>query len=151
MNTLRQWALTVAVSAAVGGIIHMLSPGGSAGKSVRTAVSLFLLIAMLSPFAAQIDLTSFPTMTYVHNETADLTDAVREEMKTAAEKEISRILSDCGIKTESISIEISMDKNNTMTVERIEITAQGGAENVKKAEERIKSEIGADVKIEVTG
>ena len=149
MDTVRQWALTVAVSAAAGGIVYMLSPKGSLGRSVRTAVSLFMLIAMLSPFVGQIDFSSFPALPSEQTETADLTDAVTDEMKTAVEAEIRQILRQNGIKAETVSINISIDGDNTMTVDKIEITADGASENIRNAEKMIKSEIGADVKIEV--
>ena len=50
MNEIKQWTLGITVSAIVGAIILFISPEGSTEKFVRTAVSLFLMCAILSPF-----------------------------------------------------------------------------------------------------
>jgi len=49
METLRTWALTVALAALAGGIVRLLAPKGSVEKSVRVVVAVFLLSAFLSP------------------------------------------------------------------------------------------------------
>ena len=148
METVKQWALTVAVSAVAGAITLMLAPEGTLNKSVRTAVSLFLIAAMLTPFVKGIDVSdfSFPEAEY---EQTDLTDAVSEQMKAAVKTKITEILDDCGIKPIEINIDISVDEEQ-MRIEKIEITAFDGGDRVT-AENRIKAEIGADVKIGVSG
>lgn len=148
METVKQWALTVAVSAVAGAITLMLAPEGALNKSVRTAVSLFLIAAMLTPFVKGIDVSdfSFPKAEY---EQTDLTDAVSEQMKAAVKTKITEILDDCGIKPIEINIDISVDEEQ-MRIEKIEITAFDGGDRAT-AENRIKAEIGADVKIGVSG
>lgn len=148
METVKQWALTVAVSAVAGAITLMLAPEGALNKSVRTAVSLFLIAAMLTPFVKGIDVSdfSFPEAEY---EQTDLTDAVSEQMKAAVKTKITEILDDCGIKPIEINIDISVDEEQ-MRIEKIEITAFDGGDRAT-AENRIKAEIGADVKIGVSG
>ena len=148
METVNQWALTVAVAAVVGAIINMLSPKGSLGKSVRTAVSLFMLIAMLSPFVSEIDFSDFLSFSAAQYNGNDISETVKDEMKASVETEIRRILSDCGINSADVSIDITVDKG-TVTVGEIEIEAVGSAESMKAAEKRIKDEIGADVNIGV--
>ena len=49
METIRTWALTVALSALAGGIVWLLAPKGSVQKALRTVVAVFLLCAFLSP------------------------------------------------------------------------------------------------------
>ena len=49
METLRSWALTVALSALAGGIVWLLAPKGSVQKAVRMVVAVFLLSAFLTP------------------------------------------------------------------------------------------------------
>ena len=55
MNEIKQWTLGITVSAIVGAIILFISPDGSTEKLVRTAVSLFLMCAILSPFITNAD------------------------------------------------------------------------------------------------
>ena len=148
METVKQWALTVAVSAVAGAITLMLAPEGALNKSARTAVSLFLIAAMLTPFVKGIEVSdfSFPEAEY---EQTDLTDALSEQMKAAVKAKITEILDDCGIKPIEINIDISVDEEQ-MRIEKIEITAFDGGDRAT-AENRIKTEIGADVKIGVSG
>ncbi|MDR0530557.1 MAG: hypothetical protein LBG83_00620 [Oscillospiraceae bacterium] len=49
MDAIRNWALTVALSALAGGIVWLMTPKGSVQKAVRTVVAVFLLCAFLSP------------------------------------------------------------------------------------------------------
>jgi len=53
METLRTWALTVAIAALAGGIVRLLAPKGAVEKALRTAVAVFLLSAFLTPLFAQ--------------------------------------------------------------------------------------------------
>ena len=149
METVKQWALTVAISAVAGAVILMLAPDGALNKSVRTAVSLFLIVAMMSPFVKGVDFSDFDILAAEEYEQPDLTDAVAEQMKQAVKTKISEILADCGIKPIAINIDISVDGEN-MTIENIQIIAES-SDNITTAENRIKTEVGADVKIEVSG
>lgn len=149
METVKQWALTVAVSAVAGAIILMLSPDGALNKSVRTAVSLFLIVAMLSPFVKGVDFSDFDILTEGEYEQPDLTDAVAEQMKQALQAKITEILADCGIKPIAVNIDISVDGEN-MTIENIKIILENSGD-IATAENRLKAELGADVKIGVSG
>ena len=90
METLRNWALTVALSALAGGIVWLLAPKGSVQKAVRTVVAVFLLGAFLSPLLGRagnpIDwewpgLQEPPTL-------AGLDEAVSRQLQAAVEQEI---------------------------------------------------------------
>lgn len=147
-ETLKQWALTVAVSAAAGAVILMLTPDGALNKSVRTAVSLFMVIAMLSPFIKGIDFDDF-TLNYETAEETDLTETVKEQMKTVTENKIIEILSEYGIKAEGINIDISTN-GETLTVEKITVFMTDST-NINNVKEKIKSELGVEVDFEVSG
>ena len=148
METVRQWALTVAISAVAGAVILMLAPDGAVNKSVRTAVSLFLIVAMMSPFVKGVDISDFNILAAEEYEQPDLTEAAAEQLKYAIKAKITEILADCGIKPNRINIDISVDGEN-MTIENIQIAAEK-SDNLTTAENRIKAEVGADVKIEVS-
>ena len=150
MTFVKQWALTVAVAAVIGAVIHMLSPSGRTGKIVKTAVSFFMLLSMLSPFAKSVDIPDFNIHVPETLSQPDMTEAVKRQMKTETEKKIREILEEYGIKPDGINIDINISTENVMTVEKIEITArEADGINIEKAEEKIKSEIGADVRIGV--
>lgn len=150
MDTVRQWALTVCVCAVVGAIVCMLSPKGTMGKSVKVSVSLFMLIALLSPFTKGIDFSDFVVEPLPENNSSDISETITEEMTIALETKITEILARYGIKAESIDIDISIDSENNMTVERLKIfVSDTDSEALENARRAVKDEIGADVIAEV--
>lgn len=147
MDTVKQWVLTVVIAAAAGAIVLMLSPDGSVNKSVKTAVSLFLIVAMIMPFAKGIDFDFRDIISESEAESPELNDAVLEQMRAALQAEIEKILDENGIKVEEINIDMNI-KDNEIAVNSIYITADSGG-NIGNAEKRIREETGAGVKIEV--
>jgi len=90
METLREWALTVALSALAGGIVWLLAPKGSVQKAVRAVVAVFLLCAFLSPLLVRKGgplkwelpaLEQAPTL-------AGLDEAASRQLQAAVEREI---------------------------------------------------------------
>lgn len=147
MDFVRRWALTVTVSAVAGAVVLMLAPDGAPGKSVRTAVSLFLIVSMLSPFFGGIDFSNFIILPEAEYEQPSLTDEAARLTERAVREKISAILSECGINGAEISIDISTE-GESISVNGISITAQSGGD-FETAENRIKAEIGAETKIGV--
>jgi len=90
METLRNWALTVVLSALAGGIVWLLAPKGSVQKSLRMVVAVFLLSAFITPllrgggsFAWELpDEGRPPTI-------AGFDDVVSRQLQTAVEEEIT--------------------------------------------------------------
>lgn len=148
MDTVKQWVLTVVIAAAAGAIVLMLSPEGEVNKSVKTAVSLFLMAAMIMPFAKGVELNLGDIFAESEAEQPDLTDSVCEQMKAALTVKIQDILEENGIKYENINIDMNIE-DNEITVNGIEISAHSGG-NIGTAEKRIREETGAGVKIEVS-
>lgn len=149
MDTVRQWVLTVAISAAAGAVVLMLSPGGSVNKSVRTAVSLFLMTAMVLPFVRNFSFDIPNIIPDASTEQPDISASVEEQMKAALKTEIGKILDKNGIKYREINIDMNIS-DNTVTVRKIEIKSENGGD-FSALENRISSETGAEVKIEVVG
>lgn len=147
MDTVKQWVLVVVIAAAAGTIVLILSPDGNINKSVRTAISLFLIVSMIMPFSKGIDLDLSNIISESDVEQPDMNDAIIEQMKMVLTDEIQKILTENGIKAEEINIDMNI-KENEIAVNQIEITAHG-SENINKAEKRIREETGATVKIEV--
>lgn len=96
METIRTWALTVALSALAGGIVWLLAPKGSVQKAVRTVVAVFLLCAFLSPLFARRGMAfewllpeeaAAPTI-------AGFDEAVSRQLQKAVEEEISKRILD---------------------------------------------------------
>lgn len=142
--------MTVAVCAAAGAVVLLLAPDGSLNKSVRTAVSLFMMTALLSPFVKNADFSEFFSIDSEQLEQVDMTEAVKQQMRQAVEEKITAILKECGIKPKEINIDISIDGENNLRIEGMSVTVMpADTESIITAENRIKAQTGADVKIEV--
>ena len=89
METLRAWALSVAMAALAGGLVWLLAPKGSVQKALRTLIAVFLLCAFLSPFFTRGGIE----LDWILPEIPDsptipaLEDTVNKQLKTAVEEE----------------------------------------------------------------
>ena len=95
MESIRNWALTVALCALAGGIVWLLAPKGTVQKAVRTVVAVFLLCAFLSPLFIWRGMdfewllpeeAAVPTI-------PSLDEALSQQLKAAVEEEIARRIS----------------------------------------------------------
>lgn len=151
MDGIKQWVLSIAISAVVGAIILMLSPGGATDRSVKTAVSLFLMASLMSPFIKNVDFSLPEIEVYEQSDEvkqSDLNQVVTDEFKAAVEKKIGEILTQCGINEGQVNIDITVD-GEEMKIEKAEILARGGGD-FQQAQKRIESELGIRVKIGVS-
>jgi len=89
METLRSWALTVALSALAGGIVWLLAPKGSVQKAVRAVVAVFLLCAFLSPLLTRSGSIDWAWSGFQEPPTlAGLDEAASRQLQAAVEQEI---------------------------------------------------------------
>lgn len=153
MELIKQWALGITISAIAGAVILVLSPQGATEKIVKTAVSLFLLCAMLTPFMKNIDVNALLD-TKISNEEADtenIESGVIQTTKQAVRQKIDEILSTYGIKAEEINIDISIDDEKQMSIDNVAIVINGAdAGKMSQAKEEIIKQLGIEVKTEVT-
>lgn len=149
MEFVKQWALAVVIAAAAGAAVLILSPDDGAGRSVKTAVSIFLLAAMLSPLMKGISFEIPEIIPEEQIEQPELNDAVEEQMKTALATEITKILDENGIKAKEINIDMSIS-DNIVTVESVHIVSENEGD-FSALRERISNETGAEVTIGVSG
>ena len=154
MDVIKQWALGITVSAIVGAVILVLSPQGGTEKIVRTAVSLFLMCAILTPFMSGIDVDSILDGVELNTQQADtseISETLAEQTKAAINEKIDEILSENGIKADSVNIDISIDEENNMTVNSVAITAKSEySDKFSAVQDEIKSQLGIEVKIGVS-
>ena len=142
-------------AAVFGGIVIMLSPRGGTGKTVKTAVSLFLLCVMLRPFISGYQhRLSLDSVTGSSIEKSDYSAAeyTVESMKDALREKTDKILSDNGVKNSRTDIEISIDGDNDMRIDRVAIYAPAQyAAELERAKEEIYSQLGIRAETGVLG
>lgn len=152
MIEIKQWAYGITVAAIIGAIVLALSPKGSTEKLVKTAVSLFLMCAILYPFISganptelfeKIELPEFDT-------SISQNDSARNFLANELKEKIAEILSQSGINDTDISIDISIENENEMKINSVQIFAAEEFENqFEKAENALRSQLGIETKIEV--
>ena len=152
MNEIKQWTLGITVSAIVGAIILFISPEGSTEKLVRTAVSLFLMCAILSPFITNADpMDIFNSLELTETQSAaQAGNEAAEYLQNELKGRILDILKECGINNADISISINIENGNEMKIENVSVKAEKEYEKYfENAEKNLKARLGIEVKIEV--
>lgn len=152
MIEIKQWAYGITVAAIIGAIVLALSPKGSTEKLVKTVVSLFLMCAILYPFISganpieffeKIELPEFDT-------SISQNDSARNFLANELQEKIAEILSQSGINDTDISIDISIENENEMKINSVQIFAAEEFKNqFEKAENALRSQLGIETKIEV--
>jgi len=95
MQTIRTWALTIALAALAGGIVWLLAPKGSVQKAVRTVVAVFLLCAFLSPLFDRrgIDFTLLLPEDAAAPTIPGFDETISRQLQSAVEAELIRRIS----------------------------------------------------------
>lgn len=153
MEQIKNWALGVTAAAIIGAVVLVITPKGSIEKTVRVAVSLFLMCALLNPFVTGIDFSEISEgLKEVPDgvDTSDAYSAVEKQTEEAISDEILKICSDCGIKNAAVNIDVRMNGENNLSVESVEISAESEYEPLfSSAEKQLEEKLGIKSKIGV--
>lgn len=152
MTEIKQWAFGLTISAILGAIILSVTPGGATEKLVRTAVSLFIMCALLYPFINQADATAiFKTVEFPEAEFSEITyEETGNFLEERLRKKIAAILSETGINGPDISISINIENGSDMKIEAVSVYAdEKYRDHFAEAEKELRSQLGIEVKIGV--
>lgn len=153
MDAIRSWALGLTAAAIIGAVTLMLTPKGSVEKSVEVAVSLFILCALLGPFVSGIDLGELTDgLAEIPSEvdTSAAYGALEAQTGEAIEEEVTKILTDCGIKNADVNIDVRMDGENNLSVADVNISVDSEYKALTAAaESEIFEKLGIKCKIGV--
>lgn len=144
METVRLWVTGVAYAAIIAAIIIALSPGDGAGKSVKTAVSIFLISSMILPFAS-VSEPEFDSELSISDSNCEISENIAVGISTRLEKKlcssIGNILSQNGIHTDQVSIDIKTS-GDEISVEKVTvILKKEDADLVLAAKELLETEL----------
>lgn len=156
MDFIRSWALTLCLCSLGSALIYFLVPKGSMEKPMRTAISIFLLAAVISPlFKVQgLDLADLQWDEWL------ISDGVSEqadEIQSAAEAQFQAIVADSlhaaleNAGCAALKIEVKTERNEQLQVSVSEITLFLDETNMAKRQDisaLVKSETGIEPKIE---
>ena len=89
MQTIQGLLLGVCFAGVLGGIVHLLSPGGSTDRMLRLIVTLFILASIAVPLRSVVRKTVSDT---VQMQTDAAVDAVLQNAETAIRQTAQRVL-----------------------------------------------------------
>ncbi len=144
MEMLKSWAVCVTVSALAGTVISLIVPNGSAEKSMRAVIGIFIVSAVCIPLT-KADF-SFETVNGVasesgYSETADELYAFAHRAVTdAAEATVSEAATESGIEDYTLKAEIATEENGCIIIREIIIEIDGENNGSAAEFERIVSE-----------
>ena len=151
IESLRNWALTVALAALAGGIVRLLTPKGSVQKAVRVVVAVFLLCAFLSPLLSRGG-TSFDWILPEMAEPptiAGFDEEVSRQIQAAVESEIrgrvERVLAERSVEGQ-IYLRTDILSDGSIEIVTAEVVVPPGT-NTTGLAAQLKSETELDVKI----
>ena len=92
MQSLRTWALSIAMAALAGGVVWLLAPKGNVQKALRALIAVFLLCAFLTPFFTRGGIGLDWILPDIQNTPTNptLEETVARQLKTAVEEEIAK-------------------------------------------------------------
>ncbi len=151
MDFIKSWTLTIVTAAVIGSLIVTLTPSGSMEKTVRTVVSLFLLVSFFLPFVKENNsgliaegnqplFESAPE--FDHNEL--MSDMVQNEVRRL----IAEVLDSHSVKYTEINVDISVSENE-MIADKVTVVTQEKIKNTDILIKEIKEKTGLIVGIEV--
>ena len=103
MQTIQGLLLGICFAGVLGGIIHLLSPGGSTDRILRLVVTLFILTAAIVPVRSLIRQSVSPV---AEMRTDAAVDAVLQNAQTAIEQTARRVLDRYGYTDAQISVTV---------------------------------------------
>ncbi len=157
MEDIRSWAVSVIFSVAIAAVIGMLSLDSSGGKAVRFIVSVFLLLVFLSPlcefdFEAENYTNGIDSYLQEYKLEEQVEEQVKENLSAQVISSVSAYLDLNDIKCSKISVNVDIDENKNITINRIVINAAAvNAESKIKLIEYIKDNYEVEAEIIVDG
>ncbi len=142
MDGIRGWLLGISFAALTGGLVYMLSPKGATDRSVRIAVSLFILITALSPFMnGSVTFSTNSIFDKAISDSGDLSDALYEQIADnvaeAAKVQTKDVLEQYGLKDCGIEVNVTQS-DGVVYAARINVISREGYLGCERS---IKSEI----------
>ena len=153
MESLRTWALSIAMAALAGGVVWLLAPKGGVQKALRALIAVFLLCSFLTPFFTRggvnldwilPDILDTPV-------TPALEDAVMRQLKTAVEEEIAKRMQavlDARAVAGQISLDTSILPDGSIEIVTAQVLVPPGTD-ARGLAAAIKAQAGLDVEISI--
>ena len=152
MDAIRLWVTGLTSAAIIGAIVLVLLPGGGAEKTVKTMVSVFLILSIVLPFAKNADwklATDFSVEESAAETENSIARQMSEQMKTKLTLSIENILKKEGIQVYSVGIDIKTD-GDEISVEKITVRIKKeSSQSLGEAKQILETQLGVKADVEV--
>lgn len=152
MDAIRLWVTGLTSAAIIGAIVLVLLPGGGAEKTVKTMVSVFLILSIVLPFAKNADWklgTDFSVEESAAETENSIARQMSEQMKTKLTLSIENILKKEGIQVYSVGIDIKTD-GDEISVEKITVRIKKeSSQSLGEAKQILETQLGVKADVEV--
>lgn len=145
MEKVRIWASVMCLSSVIGAFVIFLVPEGSVKKSVRIAVSVFLLLSLTVPLAdadifSSIEIPALERSDSLEEYSFTVDAYILNSGKQVVEQSIADCLDRICTQAYTTEIELHVNKQGAIELDAVQITLSGEDAEKKDA---IKSEIGS--------
>ena len=154
MEAIRSWAVCVVVCILAAAVIQLLFPNLEKEKSVRIAICVFLITAVLSPFLSgrgmrveAPELSSAGSQAEIERIADKINQAVAEQAQERLKKEAEEILADLGIQAREIQVNTDILKDGYIQIDEIVMVPQGDGD-WQTAASRIEEKTGCPVRLQ---
>lgn len=144
MSELSELLLGICTASAVGGIIHLISPSGNMGKSVKTAVTLFMLVSICISFKTawrNTDISVYAESEEIYKEAGEL---IEENVRETVRQTVEEILKSRGFDFSKIEAETYITADNELLVKTVRIYGIKDG-RIRETEDEISEKTGAEV------
>lgn len=126
MDFLRQWAVSLIVSAAAVTIVFILIPRGSVDKTVKAVASIFVISVIFTPFARiKIDLPTVEAAADYDDEVYyELNDSLLEACRNAVETALEEKASEMNVALEEVYINADINTDGCIIIHNISVAVR---------------------------
>lgn len=157
MDAVKEWGINICLALIAGGIVHMMAPSSSMGKTLKVTVSAFLILSIFSPLtlisggeiSELFDSDSGISERAYENGYEDVSEKINEQMLLSSENTLKRIivqhLEEFEIYDSDVEVKMSFDDSGQIIAESIIIEVEDEYIDSKYAiTERLKQQLGID-------
>lgn len=145
MEALKQWAVTIIMTALSGAVIQILMPKGKTERMVNIILSLFFLCAILSPFITgtsqslwdELNDKIFIPEAELSDKQENLNETILKETEKETENAIYKLAVQEGFSEINVNVNMDISGTNSISIDEIKISVPAAERN--KAIEWISS------------
>ena len=151
MQFIKEWATGLVVISIVAAVVFLLAPAGKFEKTLRTAVSIVLLIVIVKPFInlkmPEVQINDFYPE---YDGTTIDSENLINHFNNVLENQIIKRLSDAGYNINDVESEIEINNKNEVSVKQVSVyVTEEESKNSDSILKIIKDEYGIIAQVEV--